>query len=415
MFILKKLFEFRDQSVEDEEKPFLDHLEDLRKVITRIVITLLISTVICFTFKDTMMDVIRLPIDRVWETSMAAKLPKSLTIQEWEAAKENSHATLGLSPTQRDAFYKYLDDDSARQNAEILVIYRSLLLIPEKNRAPFLAEAFPGLDQESKDMLTSLQTLNPSAELGAGSNIKLMGAFKPTEAFMLSMKLSFFGGIIISFPLLMYYILSFVLPGLKKEERKALWPALAIGFGLFLLGASFAYFVVLQNVLEFFYNYSSGMSIQNDWRIGYYISFATQFVLIFGLAFELPVVVMTFVKLGLLSYETMRNTRTYAVLAIVVIAAIITPTPDAFTLMLLAIPMYLMYEICIWLSYFSWKKEKAKEDAEEKERMARLLSAPMTVSRDDEDDDQLDDDNNALQEGADESDDGEYDDDVKPE
>ncbi len=359
------------------------------------------------------MDVIRRPIDRVWETSMAAQLPKSLTIEQWETAKENSQATHGLSSTQRDLFYQYLDDESARQDAEVLLIYRSILLIPEKNRELYLTEAFPELDQESKDMLTALQTLNPSAELGAGSNIKLMGAFKPTEAFMLSMKLSFFAGIMISFPLLMYYILSFVLPGLKKEERKALWPALAIGFGLFLLGSGFAYFVVLQNVLEFFYNYSSGMNIENDWRIGYYISFATQFVLIFGLAFELPVIVMTFVKIGLLSYETMRNTRAYAALAIVIIAAVITPTPDAFTLMLLALPMYGLYEICIWLSYFSWKKEKAIEETEEKERMTRLLTAPMTVSRD-HDEDELDDDDNALHEGEDESDDGEYNDDVKP-
>lgn len=410
MFLLKKLFDFRDQSVSDDEKPFLDHLEDLRKVITRIIITLLVATLVCFTYRDTMMDVIRRPIDQVWETSMAAKLPQSLSIDQWEAAKLNAEAALGLSPKERDIFFRYLEDENARLHAQALLIYKSLLRIDEDKRSDFLAKAFPALSSDLADTVASLRLLNPSAEVGAGNNIRLMGAFKPTEAFMLSMKLSFFAGIIISFPLLMYFILSFVLPGLKQDERHALWPALAIGFGLFLLGAGFAYFIVLQNVLEFFYNWSSEMNITNDWRIGYYISFATQFVLIFGLAFELPVVVMTFVKLGLLGYETMRNTRSYAVLAIIVIAAVITPTPDAFTLLLLAAPMYLLYEICIWLAYFSWKKEIAEEEQEEKERMARLLAAPTAVSRDDDGEDE---NGNALVEGNDESDDGEYDDGVR--
>jgi Tat protein translocase TatC len=189
------------------------------------------------------------------------------------------------------------------------------------------------------------------------------------------MKLAFFAGIIVSFPFLLYFLLQFIVPGLKEEERKALWPALLIGFGLFLGGVFFAYFFVLPNVLTFFYEWGKSMGISNDWRIGYYISFATTFVLIFGLAFELPVVVMTLVKIGLLSHSMMRETRSYAILAIFVIAALITPTPDMMTLSLLAVPMVILYEICIWLSYFHEKKIKKLEEEEEKERMAHLLSS----------------------------------------
>ena len=204
----------------------------------------------------------------------------------------------------------------------------------------------------------------------------MMGAFKVTETFMLTMKLSFFAGIVISFPLLLYFLLQFILPGMKEEERKALWPALAIGFGLFLGGVFFSYFFVLPKVLNFFYDWSQSMGITNDWRIGYYISFATTFVLIFGLAFELPVVVMTLVHLGILSFSVMNNTRSYAVLAIVIIAALITPTPDIPTLMLLAGPMYILYEICIWLSWFYERKKKREEAKEEKEYMSKLLADP---------------------------------------
>ena len=123
-----------------------------------------------------------------------------------------------------------------------------------------------------------------------------MQALKPTEGFMLSIKLAFFAGIVISFPFLLYFILQFVLPGMHDAERKALWPAMAIGFGLFLSGVFFSYYIVLPEVLEFFHEYSSDMMIENEWRIGYYISFATQFTLIFGLTFELPVLVMPLFK-----------------------------------------------------------------------------------------------------------------------
>ena len=116
------------------------------------------------------------------------------------------------------------------------------------------------------------------------------------------------------------------------------------------------------------------MGISNDWRIGEYISFATQFTLLFGASFELPVVVMVFVKLGLLGYETMSKTRSYAIVAIFVAAAILTPTPDIPTMCVMAAPMIVLYEICIWLAYFDRKKARIKEEQEARESMERQLA-----------------------------------------
>jgi sec-independent protein translocase protein TatC len=99
---------------------------------------------------------------------------------------------------------------------------------------------------------------------------------------------------------------------------------MAVGFGLFLCGVLFAYFVVLPRALLFFYEWSGNLGVSNDWRIGEYISFATQFTLLFGLSFELPVVVMVFVKLGMLTTRPC-PARAYAVLAIFVTAAVLTP------------------------------------------------------------------------------------------
>ncbi len=247
--------------------------------------------------------------------------------------------------------------------------YRAALLIEDLTKRENFVKELPQVDQKGKDLLTLLldEEKQPSAALNAKGNVVFMRSLKPTETFMLAIKLSVFAGIIISFPFLLYFILQFVLPGLKQNERKALWPALIIGFGLFLLGVFFCYFLVLPKALDFFYTYSGGMGVENEWRIGDYITFTTQFTLIFGLAFELPVVVMTLVKIGLLSYQTMSNTRSYAVLSIFIVGAIITPTGDALTLSLLAVPMCLLYEMCIWLAYFNRKKELAAEALEEAE------------------------------------------------
>jgi sec-independent protein translocase protein TatC len=243
-------------------------------------------------------------------------------------------------------------------------------VLPEANRPAYLKKA---ASQENAAIVTDMLAKGASPEIDVRGNLQLMSALKPTETFMLSMKLSFFAGVVVAFPLLLLYILQFVLPGLHTHEQKVLWPALAIGFGLFLIGVCFAYFFVLPRALTFFYEWSAQLGVSNDWRIGEYITFATQFTLLFGLSFELPVVVMVFVKMGLLTHEAMRRTRAYAILTIFVVAAIITPTPDAFTLCLMAGPMVLLYELCIWLAYFDAKKAEKAEQEEERQRMERLL------------------------------------------
>ncbi|HBE96189.1 MAG TPA: twin-arginine translocase subunit TatC [Verrucomicrobiales bacterium] len=384
MFFLKKMFQLRDQVNPDAEKPFLEHLEDLRIMITRITLTLLFTTIACFLYKDTLMNVIRKPIDEVWVTKQESLLPEELdlNLEKWEKALAYASVSpqLGAYDNKiQEDWWSTIDDSKQRTLTEATVLYRAAKELPEKERKGFL-ESLPDNKADARASALLLLETNPSASLNEKGNLRLMSSFKPTETFMLTMKLAFFAGIVIAFPFILYFILQFVLPGLKAEERKALWPALAIGFGLFLCGVLFAYFYVLPNVLTFFYDWGKEIGVSNDWRIGYYISFATTFVLIFGLAFELPVVVMTMVKLGILSHSTMRETRSYAILAIFVIAALITPTPDIMTLSLLAVPMCVLYEICIWLSYFHEKKVRREEEEEEKERMERLLSKPSEAS-----------------------------------
>ena len=191
---------------------------------------------------------------------------------------------------------------------------------------------------------------------------------------MISLKISLFAGIAISFPFLLFFIAEFILPGLHKKEKKLLAPALAVGFGLFAIGAIFSYTVVAPRALEFFQSYSENLNLENTWTIGEYVSFVTLLVLLFGLCFELPVVVLGLVKLELLTFSQMNGSRSYAIVAIYFIAALITPTVDLLTLNLLAIPMLLLYEISIWLGYFIEKADRKKEEAERAKRRSKGTS-----------------------------------------
>jgi sec-independent protein translocase protein TatC len=377
MYLLKKVFELREKAHPDHEKPFLDHLEDLRVMVTRVVITLLISMIACFSFQEDLMRVLRKPVEEVILSKQRETMPdgeehkgiKVPTVETWNEAKDVERVASSLGEAQRKSFYKALAKPDMEFHARSVTLLRAAKALPEAKRKDFVKGL--GEDGAMTRQLLALLESDPSVEPGAGSSSRMLSSLGPTETFMLSMKLAFYAGIVLAFPLLLMFILQFVLPGLHEHERKVMWPAMAVGFGLFIGGVLFAYFLVLPKALLFFYEWSGSIGVSNEWRIGTYITFATQFTLLFGLSFELPVIVMVFVKLGLLTYDTMSRTRTYAILAIYVAAALITPTPDIMTLNLMALPMLLLYEICIWLAWFDRKKAREQEAREEEELRQR--------------------------------------------
>ncbi len=379
MYLLKKVFELREKSHPDHEKPFLEHLEDLRVMITRVVVTLVVSMIICFTFQKQLMHILRAPAEDVMVTKQMETMPDAEThkgikvpdVATWDEAKKVERIAASLDEAQRLKFYKTLAKPDMEFHARSVTLLRAAKALPDKKRIAFVKDL--DLGEEMTVQLVALLDSDPDVDLSAESNSRMMSALKPTETFVLSMKLAFFAGIVLAFPLLLMFILQFVLPGLHEQERKILWPAMAVGFGLFIGGVLFAYFFVLPRALLFFYEWGGDLGVSNDWRIGEYISFATQFTLLFGVSFELPVVVMVMVKLGLLTYETMAKTRSYAIVAIFIAAAVITPTPDVMTLLLMALPMIVLYEMCIWMAWFDRKKNRAAEAAEEEELKQRRL------------------------------------------
>src|SRR3989442_15389199 len=184
-----------------------------------------------------------------------------------------------------------------------------------------------------------------------GSQIGTLKALGITDSIVISFHLAFYAGIVLSFPLLLYFAAEFVLPALNAMEKRFLLPAIGVSFALFLTGVLVCYFWLLPKTILFFFHDTQSLGWAPMWTVQQYYSFVTRFTIGFGLAFELPVVVLVLVRFGLLTYRFMARTRPYAVVLIFVLATIITPTPDILTLIAMALPMCLLYESCIWIAW----------------------------------------------------------------
>ncbi|MBP7951285.1 MAG: twin-arginine translocase subunit TatC [Verrucomicrobiales bacterium] len=399
----------------DEEKPFLEHLEDLRKTLTRIIVTLLIAMTASMIWYQDFLQVVKWPaksagLDIVEDRSK----PEVFDFDSWERVKQIARSLQGLNEVERQAFAEQesalIQQELAKQlagrseseqaklreeaeNADPVRYAKALLLYhaswhfcktlndkgekitpgdeEKARRDAFIAKA-AGSDAKLKDTAQLLADRGARPDLDPAKPAIELVWRKPAESFFTAVKLSLYAGLIVSFPLVFFFLMEFILPGLTQKEKRLLWPALTIGFGLFLLGVAFAFYFVVPRTLQFFHEFSGGIEGTRDlWTFADYTSFVTMFTLVFGLSFELPVVVLALVKLGLLSSDFMRRTRTWAIVIITVIAAVITPTGDPGTLAALAVPMILMYEACIWIARGMERKERERDAAEAKERAAR--------------------------------------------
>ncbi len=177
-----------------------------------------------------------------------------------------------------------------------------------------------------------------------------------TDSITISFRLAFYAGIVLSFPVLLYFLAQFVVPGLTAVEKRFLLPAIGVSFALFLVGVLVCYFWLLPKTILFFFRDTVSLGWTPSWTVQEYYAFVTRFTLGFGLAFELPVVVLALVRFGLVTYPFMARTRPYAIVLIFILATIITPTPDILTLIAMSLPMCLLYESCIWIAWFMQRK-----------------------------------------------------------
>jgi sec-independent protein translocase protein TatC len=185
----------------------------------------------------------------------------------------------------------------------------------------------------------------------------------PAEAVWMHIKISFISAFIISSPIIFYEIWKFISPGLLERERKYAIPFVFTTTFLFLMGSLFCFIIILPFAMNFLLTYKTE-NLQPMISVGKYIDFCLKFILAFGAIFELPVVTVFLTKMGIVTPEFLAKNRKYSVLIAFVLAALLTPTPDAFNQTLMAVPIIVLYEAGIWASRLLNKKKPAEEKAE---------------------------------------------------
>jgi sec-independent protein translocase protein TatC len=185
------------------------------------------------------------------------------------------------------------------------------------------------------------------------------------EQFISHIKVSLWLGFIVSFPYILYELWRFIKPGLYKKEIKAARGMVFICSFLFLVGVSFGYFIIAPVAITFLSTYSVSPDIANTTTLNALVNSITMFTLPVGLIFETPVILYFLAKIGLVSSAFLAQYRRHAVLVIVIVAAVITPGPDVFSQMLVAIPLYLLYEVSIIVVKRIDKERKLQEDMAE--------------------------------------------------
>jgi sec-independent protein translocase protein TatC len=264
---LKKFFKFREKSDGDVVKPFLDHMEDLRWMFIKCIITLVIAMAVSFIWVDDLMILLQAPLDAV-DPNLKGK-----------------------------------------------VITRKIV-----------------------------------------------------DAFVISFQLAFFAGIVLSLPLLLYFVAGFVLPALTRKEKKFLFPGIFCSFVLFLGGVLVSYYYLLPQTLKFFYWYAKKKKLEILWEWRDYLSFTTWLTVGFGLLCQLPIVVMVLSLFGIIDYKFLAKTRSYAITIILILTAVVAPTPDPMTFLSLGAPVILLYEGCIWIVWLL-DRRKARREQEERDRL----------------------------------------------
>lgn len=179
-------------------------------------------------------------------------------------------------------------------------------------------------------------------------SIEVAGAFTAT------LRIAFWSGLVLASPVLVLIVGAYLVPALTPAERRALGGVGILSVLLFVAGVGMGYAFTLPFALRAMFGLHGWLGIAAEWTLTSYVTFATQLLIAFGLAFELPVVLLVLGRLGLISSSTLRRFRRHAIVAILTIAMILTP-PDIFSQILMGVPLILLYEVCIWVIW-GWER-----------------------------------------------------------
>jgi sec-independent protein translocase protein TatC len=319
-----------DEYPDDEGGPiktFLEHLEDLRWVLIKSGVAAGVAMLICLLAGPYPIRVLTWPLERA-----PVKAPTSQVMRVFVGTNEVGVFQVGTN--------------------------QALSALAGTNLAT-LVEIAP-VTIGDRQMLEVKTQPDPQGGRKNNLGIQLVN-LSPAGSFMVATKVAFYGGLVMSAPFIFFFVAQFVFPALRLREKKYVYRGLFFGAGLFMTGVCFCYFVLLPIALTASVQYAEWLGFSAyQWRAEDYIGFVCKFMLGMGIGFELPVVVLTLVKIGVLGYRTLARGRRYVIVISAVLGAILT-TPEVITQILMAVPLYLLYEITVWIAWYWERQEKKRE------------------------------------------------------
>jgi sec-independent protein translocase protein TatC len=311
-------------------KSFLEHLEDFRWVLVKSCVTLVVTMLICLVAGNYAVGILKWPL---------------------------THAKVHYAGTNQVAIVNFSTNHLG--NFQLSEEQQKLLNLGTNH---FVVVQIAPIVLGTNQVLGWSVVEDPYAVANAQKlHIDLVN-LSPAGGFFVAFQVAFYGGMVLAAPFIFYFILSFVFPALKMREQKYIRRGLIFGVGLFLIGVSFCYFILMPVALAASQIYSNWLGFgAMQWRAEDYISFVCRFMLGMGLGFELPVVLLTLVKIGVLSYATLRGMWKYMVVIVLILGAVLT-TPEVITQILMAVPLYMLYEVTVWVAWY-WDRQDKKRGA----------------------------------------------------
>jgi sec-independent protein translocase protein TatC len=324
-----------DESEREEGGPvksFLDHLEDLRWVLIKSLAALGIGMLLCLIAGDRVVNVLKAPL-------RDAKMRYPGT---------NQVVTVSMG-TNRLGVFKLTDEQQTKYSfGTNRYVALKVDLVPNGTNGFLL-----GLSQD----------LNTDPETAQRMNTTLIN-LSPVGGFWVAMQVSLYGGTLLASPFIFYFIAGFIFPALRMREKYYVYRGLGFGLVLFATGVAFCYFILMPLALSASAAYSNWLGFEaNQWRAEDYISFVCKFMLGMGIGFQMPVVLLTLVKIGVLNYTLLSKMRRYMIVINLVLGALLT-TPEVITQVMMAIPLQLLYECSVWIAWFWERRDRKRAEAE---------------------------------------------------
>jgi len=309
-------------------KTFLEHLEDFRWMLIKSIVALFVGMLVCLFAANYVIQIIKWPLTR-------APVGHPGTNQIVVVSFGSNH----LGHFQL----------TAEQQRSLALGTNRFVSIQVKPLAIGTNRVLGWQVSDDPDAIAGAQRMK----------IDLIN-LSPAGGFVVAFQVAIYGGVVLASPFIFYFIAAFVFPALKIRERKYVYRGLMIGVGLFLSGVAFCYFVLMPLALAAAQMYSHWLGLGAlQWRAEEYISFVCKFLLGMGLGFELPVVVLTLVKIGVVDYRMLSRARRYMIVINLFLGAILT-TPEILTQLVMFVPLQLLYEITVWIAWYWDQPDRRK-------------------------------------------------------